>query len=43
MVQQPLAQSQNPQKALEPLIKVIAAKPLEHPLLCRYLDHRKYL
>jgi len=40
-VQQPSAKSQNPQKALEPLIKVIAAKPLSHPLLCSYLDRRK--
>lgn len=40
-VQQPLAESQSQQKALEHMIKVLAAKPLEHPLLCRYLDVRK--
>ena len=27
--------------ALEPAIKVIAAKPITHPALCRYLDARK--
>jgi hypothetical protein len=40
-VQQPLANTQKPREALEPNIKVIAAKPLTHPSLCHYLDHRK--
>jgi hypothetical protein len=40
-VQQPLANTQKLSKALEPTIKVIAAKPLTHPSLCRYLDDRK--
>jgi DNA primase len=40
-VQQPLTHSQNLQEALEPKIKVIAAKPLTSPALCRYLDDRK--
>jgi hypothetical protein len=41
MVQQPLATTQKLSEALEPTIKVIAAKPLTHPSLCRYLDDRK--
>ena len=41
MVQQPLTYSQDQQKALEPKIKVIAAKPLTSPALCRYLQYRK--
>jgi len=41
MVQQPLTYSQDQQKALEPKIKVIAAKPLTSPALCRYLQDRK--
>lgn len=40
-VQQPLPKSQNLQKALEPEIKVIAAKPLTNRILCSYLDDRK--
>jgi hypothetical protein len=40
-VQQPLANTQKLSEALEPTIKVIAAKPLTHPSLCRYLDDRK--
>lgn len=40
-VQQPLLNTQTRQKALEPAIKVIAAKPLTYPALCRYLDTRK--
>jgi hypothetical protein len=40
-VQQPLANPQKLSEALEPTIKVIAAKPLTHPSLCRYLDDRK--
>ncbi len=40
-VQQPLTHSQNLEEALEPKIKVIAAKPLTNPALCRYLDDRK--
>ncbi|GEO11789.1 hypothetical protein [Segetibacter aerophilus] len=40
-VQQPLQKAQNQYEALEPAIKVIAAKPLAHPALCRYLDTRK--
>jgi hypothetical protein len=40
-VQQPLAIIQKLSEALEPTIKVIAAKPLTHPSLCRYLDDRK--
>jgi DNA primase len=40
-VQQPLANTQKLSKALEPTIKVIAAKPLTHPSLCRYMDDRK--
>jgi hypothetical protein len=40
-VQQPLANTQKLSEALEPKIKVIAAKPLTHPSLCRYLDDRK--
>jgi hypothetical protein len=41
-VQQPLQNAQiRRQKALEPAIKVIAAKPLTHPALCLYLDARK--
>jgi hypothetical protein len=40
-VQQPLSNTQKPGEALEPTIKVIAAKPLTSPSLCRYLDERK--
>ena len=41
-VQQPLINTQKILKeALEPKIKVIAAKPLANPILCRYLDDRK--
>ncbi len=40
-VQQPLANTQEAQEALEPKIKVIAAKPLTNPALCRYLKDRK--
>jgi DNA primase len=40
-VQQPLANTQKLNEALEPNIKVIAAKPLTHPSLCRYVDDRK--
>jgi hypothetical protein len=40
-VQQPLASTQKLSEALEPTIKVIAAKPLTHLSLCRYLDDRK--
>jgi hypothetical protein len=40
-VQQPLANTQKLSEALEPTIKVVAAKPLTHPSLCRYLDDRK--
>ena len=40
-VQQPLSNTQNLNEALEPTIKVIAAKPLTNPSLCRYLDDRK--
>jgi hypothetical protein len=40
-VQQPLANTQKLSEALEPTIKVIAAKPLTHPSLCRYLNDRK--
>lgn len=42
-VQQPQAITQKLNEALEPKIKVIAAKPLSHPSLCRYLDDRKIL
>jgi len=41
LVQQPEANAQNPGEALEPAIKVIAAKQLTHPILCRYLSERK--
>lgn len=41
MVQQPQANTQKAQEALEPKIKVIAAKPLTNPALCRYLTARK--
>ena len=41
-VQQHYSGAQNERgNALEPAIKVIAAKPLTHPALCRYLDARK--
>jgi len=40
-VQQPQPNTQKPREALEPTIKVIAAKPLTHPALCRYIDTRK--
>ena len=40
-VQQHRSSSQNREDALEPKIKVIAAKPLVHPFLCRYLEERK--
>jgi hypothetical protein len=40
-VQQPQANTQNHSEALEPTIKVIAAKPLTHPSLCHYLEDRK--
>jgi len=40
-VQQPLANTQEAQEALEPKIRVIAAKPLTNPALCRYLKNRK--
>jgi len=40
-VQQPQPNTQKPQEALEPKIKVIAAKPLTNPILCRYLYNRK--
>jgi len=39
--QQPKANTQKPQEALEPKIRVIAAKPLTHPVLCHYLTERK--
>ncbi len=41
MVQQPLTYSQDQQKALEPKIKVIAAKQLTNQILYRYLSERK--
>jgi hypothetical protein len=40
-VQQPQSNAQKAQEALEPKIKVIAAKPLSNPALCRYLSERK--
>jgi hypothetical protein len=40
-VQQPQSNRQKLNEALEPTIKVIAAKPLTHPTLCRYLEDRK--
>ncbi len=40
-VQQPLANTQEAQEALEPKIKVIAAKPLTNPALCSYVEDRK--
>ncbi len=40
-VQQPLPITQKLNEALEPTIKVIAAKPLTNPSLCRYLNDRK--
>lgn len=40
-VQQPQLSTQKPQEALEPKIKVIAAKQLTNPALCRYLSERK--
>ncbi|MEJ7737147.1 MAG: toprim domain-containing protein [Chitinophagaceae bacterium] len=40
-VQQLQANTQKAQEALEPKIKVIAAKPLTNPALCRYLTTRK--
>lgn len=41
-VQQPLTNTQNQPEALEPKIKVTAAKPLTNPALCRYLTTEKY-
>ncbi len=41
-VQQHYSGTQNQRdNALEPAIKVIAAKPITHPALCRYLESRK--
>ncbi|HVG16879.1 MAG TPA: toprim domain-containing protein [Chitinophagaceae bacterium] len=40
-VQQPQANTQKAQEALEPKIRVIAAKPLTNAALCRYLEVRK--
>lgn len=40
-VQQPQSNTQSQLEALEPKIKVIAAKPLTNPTLCRYLQDRK--
>ncbi len=40
-VQQPQPNTQKATEALEPKIKVIAAKPLTSPALCRYLNERK--
>ncbi len=40
-VQQPLPNTQKLKEALEPTIKVIAARPLTNPSLCRYLGDRK--
>lgn len=40
-VQQPQSNTQGKQEALEPKIKVIAAKPLTNPALCLYLSERK--
>jgi DNA primase len=40
-VQQPLPYTQKLKEALELTIKVIAARPLTNPSLCRYLDDRK--
>jgi len=41
-VQQHYSNAQNRRdNALEPAIKVIAAKPITHPALCRYLESRK--
>ena len=41
-VQQHYSGTQNGRdNALEPAIKVIAAKPITHPVLCRYLESRK--
>jgi len=40
-VQQPQPNTQGRREALEPKIKVIAAKPLTNPTLCRYLQDRK--
>ncbi len=40
-VQQPQANTQNLEEAFEPTIKVIAAKPITNPVLCRYLQDRK--
>jgi len=40
-VQQPLPYPQKLKEALEPTIKVIAARPLTNPSLCRYLNDRK--
>ncbi len=42
-VQQPRANTQEPGEALEPKIKVIAAKPLTNPTLCRISVKEKYL
>ncbi len=41
LVQQPQPNSPSQLEALEPTIKVIAAKPLTNPILCRYLEDRK--
>ncbi|WP_018617331.1 toprim domain-containing protein [Segetibacter koreensis] len=40
-VQPPLINTQEAKEALEPKIKVIAARPLTNSILCRYLDERK--
>jgi hypothetical protein len=40
-VKQPLANTQKLSEAVEPNIRVIAAKPLTHPSLCHYVDDRK--
>jgi hypothetical protein len=41
-VQQPLTNTQNQQEALEPKIKVIAAKPLTNPAIAAILTPEKY-
>ncbi|WP_018612537.1 toprim domain-containing protein [Segetibacter koreensis] len=41
LLQQPEANAPQPDEALEPVIKVIAAKPITNPILCRYLSERK--
>jgi hypothetical protein len=40
-VQQPQTNTRKAMEALEPAIKVIAAKPIARPALCRYLMERK--